>query len=168
MREPGNVTNRSTRRSAQSWIVLSLRLLSLASFIAALMTEHGVRWVMISFALGLVVLPIAIRRKASTVAGALWTASADLLEGGTHHPGQLSLLPNSLIWIPSNSARRHGKYDLNLPLSSNSNLQLESGAALMDVFVDVIPKGGEHLRFLTHRSARLRRAFHLLGQRDSS
>jgi len=157
MGEPHEIRSGVVRRSRQSRLGLSLRVLALGALLSSFISEHGFRWALLAVAAGLLLVPLAIRQKAPPVAGALWTAPADLIEANAQWPGQFSLMPNSVNWTASTYSRKHGQHDLNLPISSHASINLESGSALMDVFIDMVAPSGERRRFLTRRSVRLRR-----------
>jgi len=145
-------------RSTLSKVALLLRVLALVFIGTAVATEQGLRWLFIAGAIGLLVVPLAFRRKAAPVEGALWSASADLLQGSKHFPGELSLTTGAVVWNPSSYSRNHGLDQVTLQLADGAVVRLESGPALLDVFVDVRATGRESTRFLTHRSPGLRRA----------
>ena len=147
------------RRSPQSRRILALRGLSLVCFIGGLVANHhaSLRWLLIAVAAGLLLVPIAWRRKAPVAAGALWSASADLMHGAAKLPGQLSLTPEAVVWTPSSHSRRHGQEEMSVPLTGDTSVSLEYGPSLLDVLVTVRPSTGEPARFLTHRSPRLQR-----------
>lgn len=144
-------------RSPLSWIAIGLRLLAAVLFSIALAHRAGLWWLLAVIAVGLFLVPFAWRRKAAPVAGAIWNASADLIEGGKHAPGELSFTPEAVVWVPSSYSLRHGYEEFVLPLTPRAKIELQSGPALLDVFVDVRGPGRE-ARFLTHRSPRLRQA----------
>ena len=75
-------------RSPRSRAALALRVLALGCFIAGLVADHAsLRWLLIVVAAGLLLVPIAWRdRKGPTVAGALWNASADVMQGAAEVP----------------------------------------------------------------------------------
>ena len=145
-------------RSTWSRVAIALRLSAVVLIGAAVASEQGMRWALISVAVGLLVVPLAFRRKAAPVAGALWSASADLLKGSRHFPGELSVLSDSVVWIPSSYSRHHGLGQLTVQLGEGTVVRLESGPALLDLFVDVRVADHESTRFLTHRSLGLRQA----------
>jgi hypothetical protein len=146
------------RRSTLSRLAFALRVLAVVFFGIALATEDGLRWVLIAGAVGLLIVPLAFRRKAAPVAGALWSASADLMQDSKHFPGQLSITTDAVVWNPSSYSRHHGFEQVTAQLGENGVVRLESGPALLDVFVDVRVADGKSTRFLTHRSLGLRRA----------
>ena len=145
-------------RSTLSRLAFALRVLAIVFFSIALATEHGLRWVLIAGAVGLLIVPLAFRRKAAPVAGALWSASAELLQGSKHFPGELSITTDTVVWNPSTYSRHHGFEQVTAQLGESGGVRLESGPALLDVFVDVRVADGKSTRFLTHRSPGLRRA----------
>lgn len=144
------------RRSGLSWLAIICRLLAGAGFLVALLHQSGPRWALAGVAVGLLLLPLAWRRKASPAAGATWSASADLVEDRKHAPGELSFTPDALVWTPSSHSVRNGYEELVVPLTSRANVTRQAGPALLDVFVDVRGPVRE-ARFLTGRSSRLRR-----------
>ena len=142
-------------RSFASWMAIACRLLAACLFLVVLLDQSGPRWALVAVAGGLLVVPIAWRRKAAPATDAVWTASADLIEGSKHAPGQLSLTSEAVVWTPSSYSLRHGHEELVLPLKK-AKVVLQTGPALLDVYVDV--RGpGEEVRFLTRRSSRLQR-----------
>jgi hypothetical protein len=133
-------------------------VLALGCFIAGLVADHAsLRWLLIVVAAGLLLVPIAWRRKAPTVAGALWNASADVMQGATKFPGQLCFTADSAIWTPSYYSRHHGQEQISVPLTGDTSISLEHGSSLLDVLILVRPSTGEPTQFLTHWSPRLRR-----------
>ena len=134
-------------------------MLGLGCFIAGLVADHAsLRWLLIVVAAGLLLVPIAWRRKAPVAAGAFWSASADFMHGATKSPGQLCFTPESVIWIPSSYSRHHGQEQISVPLTGDTSISMERGPSLLDVLILVRPSSGEPARFLTHRSHRLQRA----------
>ena len=149
----------AARRSPRSRGILALRALALGCFIAGLFADHAsLRWLLIAAAAGLLLVPIAWRRKAPAAAGAFWSASADLMRGATKLPGQLAFTPESVVWTPSSYSRHHGEEQVSVPLTDDTSVSLEYGPSLLDAVIIVRPSTGELARFLTHRSPRLRRA----------
>ncbi|HEY5034866.1 MAG TPA: hypothetical protein VIJ30_07095 [Candidatus Dormibacteraeota bacterium] len=137
---------------------LALRGLALACFIAGLVADRAsTRWLLIAMAAGLLLVPIAWRRKAPVAAGAIWSASADLMHGATKLPGQLCFTPESVVWTPSSYSRRHGEEEISVPLTGDTSVSLENGPSLLDVLIIVRRSTGEPAQFLTHRTPRLRR-----------
>jgi hypothetical protein len=147
------------RRSSWGRSAIVCRLLTLGLLILALAMESGLRWVLVALAGGLLV-PLAWRRKAAPAAGAVWTGSADLIEGSKHAPGQLSFTPEAVVWSPSSYSLRHGHEQLVAPLPK-AKVTLQAGPGLLDAYVDVRWPGRE-VRFLTRRSPRLGRAVNQL------
>jgi hypothetical protein len=143
-------------RSSWSRSALVFRLLALGLFVVALARESGLRWVLVALACGLLVIPLVWRRKATPAASAVWTASADLIKGSKHAPGQLSFTPEAVVWSPSSYSLRHGHEQLVAPLPK-AKVALQAGPGLLDAYVDVRWPGRD-VRFLTRRSPRLRRA----------
>lgn len=134
-------------------------MLGLGCFIAGLVVDHAsLRWLLVVVAAGLVLVPIAWRRKAPVTAGAFWSASADFMHGATKSPGQLCFTPASVIWTPSSYSRHHGQEQITVPLTGGTSISAEHGSSLFDVLILVSPSTGEPARFLTHWSPRLRRA----------
>jgi hypothetical protein len=146
-----------TSRSSSGWLAIACRLLAAVALCFALVREGGIRWVLVAVAVGLILVPFAWRRKAAPAAGAIWNASADLIEGGTHAPGELSFTPEAVVWTPNSYSLHHGYERFVLPVTHGAKVKLQSGPALFDVFIDVRGPGRE-VRFLTHRSPGLERA----------
>jgi hypothetical protein len=141
-----------------------MRVLALIGFFAGLIANHtSLRWLLIAVAAGLLLSPIALRPKAPAAAGALWSASADLMHGAAKHPGQLSLTPESVVWTPSSYSRRHGQEEISVPLTGDTSVNLEYGPSLLDVLITIRPSTGEPATFITHRSPRLRRTIRKLS-----
>jgi hypothetical protein len=151
------------RSSSSSRWVLGLRVLGLACFVLAIVSEHGLRLALIGAAAGLLLIPIALRRKGPRATDTVWSASADLVQEGMQFPGQLSLTTTALIWTPSSYSLERGKNEVAVQLESGLSVNLEAGPALLDVFVEVANRNGDPERFLTHRSPVLRRAIRQLG-----
>jgi hypothetical protein len=134
-------------------------VLALGCFIAGLVADHAsLRWLLIAVAAGLLLVPIAWRRKAPVAAGAFWNASADVMHGVRKFPGQLCFTADSVIWTPSTYSRHHGQEQISVPLTGDTSISLEHASSLLDVLILVRPPTGEPARFLTHWSPRLRRA----------
>jgi hypothetical protein len=146
-----------TPRSASGWLALICRLLAAVGFLIALLDESGPRLALVAVALALLLISLVVRRKAASAEGAVWSASADLIEGRKQTPGQLSFTPDAVIWIPSSYSVRHGFQVSNIPLTPTTKVTLSEGPGLLDVFVDAHGPGRQ-VRFLTHRSRGLQRA----------
>lgn len=133
-------------------------MLALGCFVAGLVADHAsLRWLLIAVAAGLLLVPIAWRRKAPVAAGAFWNASADFMHGATKSPGQLSFTSESVVWTPSKYSRNDGQEQISVPLTGDTSITLERGSSLLDVLILVRPPTGEPAQFLTHWSPRLRR-----------
>jgi hypothetical protein len=153
------------RRSGLSWLATLLRVLSLVGFVLALTLEGSGRWIWLAAAVGLLLIPFAWRRKADSAPGAVWSASADLLDGSHHFPGQLSITSDSVVWIPSHYSVGRGQVKLVLPMSDRGAVSLRAGPALLDVLLEV-GSHGRSTRFVTHRTPSLKRAVaELTGER---
>ena len=145
-------------RDLGGWASLVCRCAAVVCAGAGLAARHGVEVGLTTSAVGLLVVPLAWRRKASGVSNALCTQSADLLDdGGRHLPGELSVTPTELVWVPSDHSRRRGATELRAPLAGPAEVVLQRGSALMDLVIQAQPSGAEAFRLLTHRSRRLRR-----------
>jgi hypothetical protein len=132
--------------------------LALGCFIAGVVADHAsLGWLLIVAAVGLLLVPIAWRRKAPVATGALWNASADVMHGVKKFPGQLSFTADSVIWTPSKHSRQHGQEQISVPLTRDTSISMEYGSSLLDVLIIVRPATGEAARFRTHWSPRLRR-----------
>jgi len=127
----------SSSRSERSWLVVVLRGLSAFPFLMSFFVAHGLRWGLLMVAFALVVTAISFRRKAPTAKGSSWTASADYLDGQTRYPGQLSLIPHQIIWVPSEYSCQRGQLEMAIDLSSSDHVRLAKGAGLVDVIIDV-------------------------------
>jgi hypothetical protein len=146
------------RRSPRSRGTLALRVLALGCFVTGLVADHAsLRWLLIAVAAGLLLVPIAWRRKAPVAVRAFWNASADVMQGARKFPGQLCFTADSVIWTPSKYSRHHGEEQISVPLTGDTSITLERGSSLLDVLILVRPPTGEPAQFLTHWSPRLRR-----------
>jgi hypothetical protein len=67
------MTDEIARRNRLSWLALASRLAAVALVCLSLWLEHQeLRWILLAAAAGLAVVPIAWRRKAAVVPGALF------------------------------------------------------------------------------------------------
>ncbi len=155
--------NDVSRRSARTWVVLASRLIALGCFTAGIVIKQGAAWALMAVAVGLLLVSLTWRRKAVTAPGAIWSAAADLLAGGRQFPGQISLTPSELVWIPSRYSMSKGRTDLTLPLLPEGGLHVEPGPGLLDLQLVAPDSTGASTRFLTHRSRRLRLVLKRLG-----
>jgi hypothetical protein len=120
-------------------------------------------------ALGLGLLPIAWRRNAPVVHGAVFTASADrLLPNGSHRPGQLSITPTALAWTPSGWSARRGQQSIDIDARDCKAISLERGVALLDLVIEITPVDGEAIRLLTHSNRQLQPAIDGLEDRRAA
>jgi len=152
-----------SRRTERNWLIIVLRGLSAFTFLTAFFVAHGLRWASLLVAMALLLTAIGLRRKAPIVKDSFWTASADFVDGQTKYPGQLSLLPHEIIWVPSEYSRQRGHLERAITVSSSENIRLAKGAGLFDVILDVDELNGQTNRFLTHRGATLRSALQRLN-----
>jgi len=106
---------------------------------------------------GLVLVLAALRRKAPTAPGALYTAGADLLAAdGRKLPGQLSLTTSALTWFPRRyCVQRHGQQVVSIEVLACKEISLQRGYGLMSVILTVVASDGVTRRFGTHTSRRL-------------
>ncbi len=150
-------------RPVAGWLGMILQLLASLVLLLGLSLTVGWLWAVPAAAGAGMLIWLTFRSKGPTAEGATWSASADLLTDGHKFPGQLSLNGDEAIWTPSPYSERKGVVAVRVPLST-SNVDLSAGKALLDVIVRITAEGGvEPLRFLTHRSARLRKAARMLG-----
>jgi hypothetical protein len=150
-------------RPVAGWFGMILQLLASVAFLLGLSRTVGWPWALLAVALGGLLIRVTHRSKGPTAEGATWSAGADLLMQRHKFPGQLSLTSEELIWIPSRYSERKGVVAVRVPLAT-SMINLSAGSALLDVIVRITADGGgKPLRFLTHRSARLREAASKLG-----
>jgi hypothetical protein len=150
------------RRTKGRWATFVLSVLALGFLTAAFIVHGDVRLLPIAAVLGCVLILFATRAKAPATAGAVWSGSADLLQGGRKFPGQLSLEAECAIWRPSRFSLRRGVQEIEIQIDSNSQLTLESGRALLDVIVTVSAANSRH-RFLTHGAPALKHAIQMIG-----
>jgi hypothetical protein len=154
----GGPAKRVEPRQPGSWAAITLRAISAACIVLALLTENTLRWTFLIVAAGTFLFVLMVLRpKGPAAPGALWTSSADLLRGRRCFPGQLCLTTDAVIWIPTKYSRRHGMSEIALPVEDASTIRLKAGTALFSIFVDVCSPGGQVTRFGTHRSGCLRR-----------
>jgi len=150
------------RRTKGSWAALILSALAFVSLAAAFVVHGDLRIMPIALVLGCLLVLYATRAKASATAGAVWSGSADLLQGGKKFSGQLSLEVARAVWRPSKSSLRRGMQEINIDLTSNAHMTLESGRALLDVIVSVSATHAQH-RFLTRGAPALKRAIQIIS-----
>lgn len=104
-------------------------------------------------------IPVAWRRKASSLPGAIHSVSADLLSGSSRRlPGELSVTATAVAWIPSNYSRRHGQEEVMIAAGDIAAITISRGPALLDLIVSVRGPDGYEWRFGTHSSRKLRDA----------
>ncbi len=150
-------------RPLAGWLGMILQLLASLALLLGLSLTVGWPWALPAAAAAGLLIWLTFRPKGPTAEGATWSASADLLTDGHKFPGQLSLTSDEAIWTPSPYSERKGVVAVRAPLST-SMIDLSAGTALLDVIVRITADGGaEPLRFLTHRSARLRDAARRVG-----
>jgi|1185.fasta_scaffold68090_2 hypothetical protein len=149
-------------RSRLSWLAIVSRLCAAALFcIALIVGGESSRWVLVACAAGLVVVPVAWRRKAAVASGAIFATSADYLPAARrrdHFPGELSITPTTLAWNPSRHSTAEGFLPLSLAIGECMAISMKAGSALLDVIITVQGRNGSEWLFLTHRSPGLRRA----------
>jgi hypothetical protein len=156
------MTNGTIRRTARGWVALSLRVLALVFLTAALIVHGDFRLLPIAAVLGCILVIFVLRDRGPAATGAAWSGSADLLKEGRKFSGQLSLADGRVVWSPSVRSRRDGLDEISMDITSESDLALETGPALLDVIVAVSVPAGNH-QFLTHRGPALRRAIRRLS-----
>jgi hypothetical protein len=135
---------------------LVLRVLALVFLIAAIVVHGDLRLVPIALVFGCLLVLFALRDRAQGTAGALWSGSANLIQGGKKFAGQLSLERRRVVWIPTDRSRGHDVSDINLDLRVESEVTFVAGPAMMDVIVTVSAAAGKY-EFLTHRGPALQR-----------
>jgi hypothetical protein len=149
-------------RSRLSWLAIVSRLCAAALFcIALIVGGESSRWVLVACAAGLVVVPVAWRRKAAVASGAIFATSADYLPAARrrdHFPGELSITPTTLAWNPSRHSTAEGFPPLSLAIGECMAISMKAGSALLDVIITVQGRNGSEWLFLTHRRPGLRRA----------
>lgn len=145
-----------TRPGARSWLYRGAWLAATLCFAAAIAHENGAAGIAVAALAGLVLTWAGLRRRSSTVDGAAWSASADLLRGGRQFPGQVSLTTRSVVWRPARSSRRRGVQGLTLDIrEAGCVVRAEAGPGLVDVVLQVRNADGVVASFLTHRHAGL-------------
>lgn len=156
------------RRNA---VALVVRLLAATAGVASLALRNGWALALLCVAGALLLVPVAWRVKAARVPGALCSISADLLSPrNTHVPGELSVTPEDITWLPSKWAIDRGYGMLEIGRDRQPRIEVLGGPALLDLTVTVILPGGDQWIFRTHRSRALRRAlsgYDLLSNRAS-
>jgi len=156
-------------RTQRVRLALTARALSLILFATAVARRHHPVEAVSALALGLALLPIAWRRKAPVVPGAVYTSSADqLLPTGRHRPGQLSITTTMLTWMPSRYSTEHGRQAVSIDARRCRAITLERGAGLFDVLLTVTPVEGEEIRLLTHSTSHLKTAIGVFDARRSA
>jgi hypothetical protein len=141
-----------------------LRILSLAAFVAAFALRNGIGLAAACVALGLLLIPLAWRRKAESLPGALYSASADLLARPSRPwPGQLSITEHAVAWVPSRSSRDRGQDRVLIDREDRPALRVERGPALLDVTLIVSTADGMTRAFRMHQSRALRKALSAFG-----
>jgi hypothetical protein len=149
-------------RSSRSWLALVSRISAAGLFLAALLIAgQQLTWILVAAAVGLMIVPVAWRRKAAVVPGALFASSADLIPGGpgrAQFPGELSVTASEVSWAPSGYSAGKGFSPLSLAMADCAGITMRRGPALLDVIITVRRRSGGEWAFLTHWRPRLRRA----------
>jgi hypothetical protein len=147
--------------------MLALGVAATGCFFGGLLVNGSPRLALASVAAAGLLVAVAFRRKAPRVDGAMWSASADLMRDGSRFPGELSLLSNAVVWMPSKFSRRRGLDGaVRLAVDEQTELHFEAGPALLDVLVSVRSADGQTVRFTTHRSPGLAEAIRRIGATD--
>jgi hypothetical protein len=146
------------RRTWRGRLALPLRLIGAVVAVGLIGFRFGLVAAAAAAVCGGLLVVAARRRRASSEPGPIWTASADLMRGGGRWPGQLSVLPNEIVWAPSKSSIRRGLEGVRA--DKTHIVQLQDGIALTDVYLTLTSPGREPLTLLTHRSRRLAAALH--------
>ena len=140
-------------------VSIVLRLCGLAAFVAAFALRNGVGLGAACVGLGLLLVPLAWRRKAEILPGALYSASADLLTRPSRPwPGQLSITDHAVVWVPSAYSREHGQDRVQIDREEQPALRYERGPALLDLTLVVSTGDGVTRAFRMHQSRALREA----------
>jgi hypothetical protein len=149
-------------RSRLSWLTIISRLGAAAFAGLALLSDgQSPRWVLLAFAGGLALLPLAWRRKAAVVPDAVFATSADYIPGGSGRgqvSGELSATATEVVWNPSAYSTRKGFLPITLSMDDCEAIGMRSGPALLDVIITIRRREGGEWQFLTHRTPGLRRA----------
>lgn len=141
-------------RSNSARLALACRALALVVLVA-LLGRHGVQVAALSIGLGLLLVPVAWRRRGDSATGALYAASADQVLGTERWSGQLSVTGSSVAWMPSGHSRRHDIAEVSITASREPVIEVQRGPALMDMTLTVKPGEGDEYRFVTRHSRRL-------------
>jgi hypothetical protein len=121
--------------------------------------QHGLGVTLGAVSLGFLVIPITWRPKAASKAGSIYSGSADLLlPDGKHLPGQLSLTPTGLAWVPSSYSLDLGVDEVSMGVEDAMAISLERGPGLLDLIITARTRNGQERRFMTHQNRHLRRA----------
>jgi hypothetical protein len=121
--------------------------------VAGLCINGHARVAFVSVAAAGFLVAVVFRRKAPHMPGALWSSSADLMRDGSRFPGELSLLADAVVWMPSAYSRQHGfNRPVRVALETWGGLEADAGSGLLDVVISVRSADGQTLRFATHRS----------------
>jgi hypothetical protein len=126
-------------RSRLSWLAIFSRLGAVVLACTALLAEgQSPRWILLACAAGLAILPIAWRRKAAAVPGAIFATSADYLPGGPRRgqfPGELSVTETALTWNPSRHSIAKGFPPLTLAMDDCAAITMRGAPALFGVMI---------------------------------
>ena len=151
-------------RDGGTRLALAVRLVAGAFALIVAEIRFGVVVTALIFLGGMGLVAVAWRRKAAVVPGAVWTVSADVLVRGKRFPGQLSVLNDAIVWLPSKYSSRRGVEKIRIGPSATA--RVNGGPALGDVYVSVTSPDGAVVRFLTRRSPRLAEAVQQFGRQD--
>jgi hypothetical protein len=156
------VLDRIAPRTARSRLALASRIAAAACLLAGLLTERQhLTWVLVAVAAGLVIVPVAWRRKAVVSPGTLFASSADFIPNSPRRaqfPGELSVTAHEISWAPSRYSVGKGLPPLSLAMADCAAITMQRGSGLMDVIITVRRRTGGEWAFLTHWSPGLRRA----------
>jgi len=152
-------------RPLRSWAIIVCSVLAAACLVTSLILRNALALRLIVVTLGLALAGAAMRPKAPAVEGALFTGSADLLGARSSLPGQLSVTPQGLTWVPSPHLRARGVDPWSATRSDGLKVTLQRGPALLDLILTAEAGPNDQRRFLTHGGRRLKRAIGVLNGR---
>jgi hypothetical protein len=142
-------------RSRTATTALVARIAGVASFLTVALITGRVLIAVVVLAVGVALAVLSGRRRAAVVDGALYTASADKLVGGVRRrPGQLSITPAALTWIPSRYSAGRGEEEVSIDRRDRPRIELQRGGGLSDLLT-VTAADGTAIRLLTRSSRRL-------------
>jgi hypothetical protein len=148
----------SRPRSPNAWVAIVARLIAVVAICSALVVRHEAGLVLVVVGGGLLLVPLAWRRRAPNVDGATYSVPADYFEPshGKRLPGQLSLTETGVAWVPSRYSRSRGSREVVIDATGPTAITVERGTALLSVVVRIRASDGQEHRFGTRETRRLR------------